>query len=77
MSTDFNINLEQAKAAGVEINESWGDTGQVVLFPTYPYWRDALITKDEICLSCNGRFRGWLKEWLTKNNIDFEMYPED
>lgn len=81
MSTDFNINLEQAKAAGVEIDESfkfgWGEIGQAASFPGYQFWRDISIHENEILLSCNGNFRRWLKQWLTENNIEFDMYPED
>lgn len=80
MSTDFNINLEQAKAAGVEIEYDDGsEFGPVIgaKFPDYPYWRDIGIHENEILLSCNGNFRSWLKNWLTENDIEFEMYPED
>lgn len=80
MSSDFNINIEQAKAAGVEIERDkvfdWGKS-DIARFPGYPFCRDINIRENEILLSCSGNFRRWLKQWLTENNIEFEMYPED
>ncbi len=80
MSSDFNINREQAELAGACVTSSFLDDKEYgMTFPSYPYNRDVGLTDDykEILLSCSGEFRNWLTQWLKDNNIEYTVCPEE
>lgn len=82
MSSDFIINTNDLKKAGVGFKHTVCDiTGEPITlanFPCFKYWRECLQTigaGGEIThISCGGKFREWLKEFLKINNINYEMY---
>ena len=73
MSSDFYINKEQAENKGATFWVGQGGGG-IADFPDYPYVREFSLGNNgkEIHISCSGKFRSWLTEWLDENNIDYE-----